>query len=701
MGDIMNLKDLELKYSYDSDEDDILNGFYIPVLSNSIRYKRIVGFFSSSSLAVAAKGISNFIRNGGTMDIICGAKMTKSDLNVIKEVHDNPEKIIEGNMLTEIENLEDEFIINHLKALGWMIANNKLRIKVAIKLDEYGDPVDESKGILHQKIGIMEDSEGNKLSFSGSNNETALGWQSNIEEFKVFRSWQENENEYLKSDLIKFNTYWEGRTKRIKVIDVPAAIKEKLVKIAPKKIEEIINDPNFENPPKMPKIKLWDYQNEAIENWIENGKNGIFEMATGTGKTFTALGCISKELENSEKLCVVITCPYQHLVQQWKNSVNKFGIKYDELIIADSSNNSWKTDLTDSMLDITLDDKDIVIVITTHTTFSRDNFMKIIKDNKGNYPIFLIADEVHGLGAEISSRGLIDEYDYKLALSATPKRWFDEIGTESIYNYFSKVVYEFSLKKAINTLNEATGKTYLTPYKYLPKFLSLKDEELNEYTQITRAIVAYYSNSKNKNKDEILKSLLFKRANIIKNANEKFKMLGKILDEIGEISHLIIYCSPQQIDKVMEIINKRSIPGHRFTMNEGTNPDKRYDGYSEREYILNKFADGEYRALIAMKCLDEGVDVPAARIAIFMSSSGNPREYIQRIGRVIRRFHDKEEALIYDMIVSPAIGKLSPELKEIESKIFEKEFERYEEIAEAAINNAEAFNIIFKIKNNR
>ena len=178
---------------------------------------------------------------------------------------------------------------------------------------------------------------------------------------------------------------------------------------------------------------------------------------------------------------VVISCPYQHLVQQWKHSVNKFGINFDEIIVADSSNSSWKRNLEDYLLDMSLDDKNLLLVLTTHSTFSNDRFTQIIKNKTDNIPIFLIADEVHGLGAEISSKGLIGEYDYRIGLSATPKRWFDELGTDAIYNYFDKVVYEFSLQRAVNTVNEATGETYLTPYEYLPRFISLETEELEDY----------------------------------------------------------------------------------------------------------------------------------------------------------------------------------------------------------------------------
>lgn len=693
----MDFRSLDLQISYDSEKDDILNKFYVPVLSKAKEYNRIVGFFNSSSLAAAAKGIKEFILNDGEMKLICGAKLHKNDIEIIKKSLENPEDFIVNNFLKDIHNLEDQIIKDHVRALGWMIAHKKIKIKIAIKLDEFGSPLDDRYGILHQKIGILTDKNGNKLSFSGSNNETFAAWNENFEEFKLFRGWEEFESRYMNSDNDNFNKYWNEKAKGIKIIDIPIALKNELIKIAPQKLDDL-NLSQAKPDIKKSEIELFDYQNEAIKKWEENGKKGIFEMATGTGKTFTALGCLAGELKKSKKMLVVITCPYQHLVQQWKKSVEKFGIDYDDLIIADSSNPSWKNRLSDSLLDICLDDKNIVIVITTHITFSSANFTKIIQEFKGDFPLFLIADEVHGLGAEISLNGLIDDYNYRLALSATPKRWFDELGTETLYNYFSSVVYEFSLEKAINTINIVTDETYLTPYEYHPRFVNLEHEELEEYIRVTKAIATKFNNKNNSNEAEILQSLLFKRSNIIKNADTKYFELMKILDELDDdIDLTIIYCSPQQINRVMGIINHKQIPAHRFTMSEGTRPNKKYKGLSEREFILEKFAEGEYKVLVAMKCLDEGVDVPAAKTAIILSSSGNPREYIQRIGRIIRRYPNKNKASIYDLVVTPSLNKLSPEEKEIEKKIFEKELARCEEIGKIAINNVEAVNKIFSV----
>lgn len=689
----MGFKDLLIKYSYDSDFDDILNDFYIPVLSESVQYYRLAGYFTSNSLAIASRGMSNFILNGGEMKLICGANLEKNDWNMIKKAKLDPQTVIAESMINDLKNLEEGFVKNHVEALGWMIAKNKLEIKIAIPIINDDDQINLNiNPIFHQKIGILKDIEGNMLSFSGSNNETLSGWKNNIEEFKVFRNWDINENEYFKSDLKRFEKFWEGFGQKIDVIDLPEVIKEQLIKIAPSK--------PFKKNLKKKKIKLWDYQKEAINNWINNDYQGIFEMATGTGKTFTALGCLKQIFDKNNQILVVVTCPYQHLTQQWKKEVEKFGLSFDKIIVADGSNKLWKDDLVDSLIELSIGDIKTLIIFTTHRTFSSSLFIDLIQDYKEDFESFLIADEVHGLGAEISSHGLIDKYDKRLGLSATPQRWFDLEGTEEIYNYFGGVIFEFSLEKAINTINPATDTTYLTPYEYMPKFVCLDNEELDEYLEVTKNIAFKYAISKkNHLNNQQLKSLIFKRANIIKNAVNKFVALEQILDEIGSNSKwIIIYCSNTQINRVMEILNNRRITAHRFTMDEDTKPDNKYNGESERDYLIKKFASADYSCLVAMKCLDEGVDIPPARIAILMSSSGNPREYIQRIGRIIRKFEDKEKAQIYDIIALPPLKRFPAQIKDFERDIFKKEEFRFEEIAKTANNNIEALKQIFEVK---
>ncbi|MCR3907102.1 MAG: hypothetical protein NUK62_08780 [Tenericutes bacterium] len=198
------LRELNLKNSYDYDVDDILLDFYVSALSVASSYSRLCRFFSSTSLAVASKGISKLIKNNGEIQLVTGAKFSKEDADAIKMVHQKPEELIEKNFLKELNSLENEFVRDHVRALGWMIANKKLHTKIAIVSESEGIPLQYNtvlkKGIFHQKVGILEDIAGNKNSFSGSDNETGLGWQNNIEELKLFRNWVESEKSYFIAD---------------------------------------------------------------------------------------------------------------------------------------------------------------------------------------------------------------------------------------------------------------------------------------------------------------------------------------------------------------------------------------------------------------------------------------------------------------------------------------------------------------------
>jgi len=304
--------------------------------------------------------------------------------------------------------------------------------------------------------------------------------------------------------------------------------------------------------------------------------------------------------------------------------------------------------------------------------------------------IFLIVDEVHGIGSNKHRNGLLNNYQFRLGLSATPTRWFDEDGTEIILDYFKDLVFSFPLDKALSTINPDTGEYYLTPYEYRPIFVTLESDELEEFILQTQKIAKSYHNTSNKEKrNKILTALLNKRQRIINNAKNKYRALIEILEENSGIKYLLVYCSPQQIEKVQDILLKQKItPQHKFTMNEGTRKKSKYGGISERDFLLKEFSKGYYRALTAMKCLDEGVDVPSAKTAIIMASTSNPREYIQRRGRVLRRSPSKDRAVIYDLIVFPKIKK-SGYLGEIEKKIMDKEIERFKEFARTAVNSAE------------
>ena len=687
-------QELGFKEHYDSQKDNLLNDFYIPALANSKKYRRVVGYFNSKSLASVALGLKDFILNNGKMDLLCGVDLNPSDVNMVKFASEHPEEILTSGFLKELDSIEDEIVNNHIKVLGWMIANNLLRIRVAVKVNGDGVPVTNGEGILHYKIGLMYDYQDNLISFSGSVNETSAAWEKNLEEFHLFREWESGDLIHLKYNLDTFTDLWNSKSDSYKIFNIPEAVEQKLIDDAPKNFSDLIFEPfpsSKGNGEIKQKIDLYDYQKEARDLWFENEKQGIFVMATGTGKTFTALGCLDKLLLENSNIVTVITAPTKHLLPQWENSINKIGLEVDKIIFA-TGDTKWRFILENNLLDLRLGTINNLIVLTTHDTLASENFINCLTTNKRcNY--FLIGDEMHGLGSPYRSHGLIKElYDYKLGLSATPTRYSDE-ESDFLFDFFGNELYEISLRQAIYEMyNPVTKQSYLTPYYYHPYFLSLTDDELKRYKEITLKLFKYQDEKYTREKA----NLLFRRAEIIKDAFNKFEVFEDILDDIDDYSGLIVYCSHDQISKVLEILSKHNIIAHKFTMDEGTKPLDEFGGLSEREIILEDFAKGNYQALVAMHCLDEGVDVPAASKAIFMCSSNSSREFIQRIGRVIRRHPGKTHAEIYDLIVKPLGNRMDESLQKIEKSIFEKEKERYKKIGYIAENYDDVIDSINK-----
>lgn len=303
------------------------------------------------------------------------------------------------------------------------------------------------------------------------------------------------------------------------------------------------------------------------------------------------------------------------------------------------------------------------------------------------------------MGANKAQNGLLQEYEYRLGLSATPSRWFDEEGSRVIADYFGNDSFVFSISDALKTINPITGKPFLVNFFYYPHFVHLTDDELEEYRKLSERIMRL-GKSNDEEKLRVREFLLFKRADIKKAAYNKYAELDKILDSIGSrIDSTIIFVSPEQLSIVLENLAKRGIAAHSFTKDEGTKPLERYGGVSERDNIIKNFKETKFKVLVAIKCLDEGIDIPSAKRAIVMASSTNPRKYVQRIGRVIRQAEDKSNSEIYDMILQPDLDNdFNEQFREMENRIFLKEMERVLELSENALNNIHVANEVFKIR---
>ncbi len=692
----MSLKDLPIKIQYKSSEDDLISDFYIPALCEARKYDRISGYFSSTSLAIAARGIGGLIANGGTMRLITCPKLSDDDIKTIQNVIENQNKILEESMITAIEDIPDYFLNDHIAALGWMLANNKLQIKIAIVKDVRNTA---NNPIMHQKFGILYDNKSIDygISFSGSNNESASGWLWNDERFEVYKNWNAGQREYFQGHQNDFNSMWNNSVASLEVIDLPTAVKQRLIergedyqndKLSLDRYREnryhtsvsIITKPQSEKLP-------FPYQNRAIEHWIECNRIMLLEMATGTGKTFTAVKCLENAQQNCQKLLTIIAIPQITLQSQWKKEIDSLQLRFDQTIVCDSNHTNWKKDLNCVLQKANLGIYKQILIYVTHCSACTDDFIKIIKSY--SYKTMLIGDEVHGMGASKTKKSLLDKYDYRLGLSATPDRWFDEEGTNLLKSYFMNNEFTFSLHDALTTINPVTNRTFLVSYKYNIYPINLTENESSEYNKLTKKLSKLiHTKDDDIENNEKYEQLLFKRANIVKNAEHKISALKILLSSISDIRDTIIYVSDKQIDKVEELLVKLNISGHRFTQSESTKIDDK--GISEREDILEKFRNGYYQILVAIKCLDEGIDIKTASRAILLSSSENAREYIQRLGRVLRDNGNKQLAYIDDFVVTPDYSDWSNEERNFDKRIFKKEMKRIFAIATEAINGSQA-----------
>lgn len=495
------------------------------------------------------------------------------------------------------------------------------------------------------------------------------------------------------------------------------------IKESPEKSEETKNRISqiFENidkdeDMKVPRIPEWlhlfDYQKDAINNWKENNYCGIFDMATGTGKTLTGLSAMAVLSEAIEdKLAVFIVCPYQHLVEQWVEDIVKFGI---EPIIgySDSAQKNWRTRLKNAIVDQRfVKDKQFFCFISTNATFSSDFVQEQIQTIKSN--ALLLVDEAHNFGAEYLRQLLSDKFNYRLALSATLERHGDKEGTESLYDYFGPKCIEYDLGRAIR-------ENKLTPYRYHPVLTYLTEPELDKYQELTKRIGKCIIKGKHGLKlNELGKRLALERSRLVAGASEKIVTLDKEIQPYINDKHILVYCGAtrvfdedsygltddeqnddiqegkRQIEVITDLLgNKLGMAVSQFTSKEDM---------QERATLLKEFSKGEdLKVLIAIKCLDEGVNIPEIKTAFILASTTNPKEYIQRRGRVLRKADGKTYADIYDFITLPRplndVYGLTKEAKNQDKSLVIKELVRAYEFSRIADNQSEAEAILNKIK---
>lgn len=704
----MGFRDLNIKSEYRSSIDRIVTDFYIPTLERAVLYKRAVGFFSSTALIEVSKGICGLVKNGGRIMLIASPMLQQEDIEAINKGYEERASVIQRAVLNAITEPRNHFEEKRLNLLANLIADGILDIKIAFT--ESGGNV----GIYHEKMGLLYDDEDNIIAFTGSMNETSTAFMHNYETIDVYCSWT-HDNSRVQAKHTAFDTLWKDYEPNVSVVEFPKVAIERLqaYKTGPidLKIDETEYSGNLQiSKPKGPfipkEVSLFDYQIEAIEQWAKRGFKGIFDMATGTGKTYTGLAAITRLYEHCEKqLAVLIVCPYQHLVEQWVEDIELFNMR-PIVGYSTSKQKNWKTRLKDEISSFNVGIRKHFCFVTTNATFSSEFVRTQVERLKGN--VVLVVDEAHNFGATHLSKALNPKIPYRLALSATIERHGDEEGTQKLYDYFGEKCIEYTLERAIRE-----GK--LTPYYYHPVVVYLDDEELDEYRTITREVVKHCSTDK-KGKlkiSEIGKLLLIKRARLVAAAKEKISKLHELMLDYRKDKHLLVYCGAatmrdpgyeegviedfemRQIDVVSDLLgNKLGMRISQFTSAENA---------AERERLKKEFAEGEtIQALVAIRCLDEGVNIPSIKTAFLLASSTNPKEYIQRRGRVLRKFPGKHFATIYDFITLPrrlnTVYMTSEDELKMDLSLIKRETTRMRDFADLARNPAESDELIVEIE---
>lgn len=720
----MGLKDHKVKSEYRSLIDNVVQDFYIPLLKEAVSYKRAVGFFSSSSLVEISKGIAGMAAEGGKIQIVASPYLSDEDIDAIRHGYEDRNKIIERALLTQIsEKPTDYYSMERLNLLATLIANGVMDIQIAYTEDKNGI------GMYHEKMGIIEDVYGDKIAFSGSNNESATAMTINYETMDVFRSWGDSsEIERVRLKENAFYSIWHDTEPNIKVLKFPNVTdtlieryRRKLANFAiddeqfarrmlayASKISDISSTCKSSIGARVPDdITLREYQKDAISVWVGENYRGIYDMATGTGKTLTGLGAIAKLSEDlDDVLAVIIVCPYQHLVEQWVEDIVRFNIK-PIIAYGDSPQKDWKKRLSRAVRDQKLRrEKSFFCLVCTNATFAKDYVQDEI--SKIQSPILLVVDEAHNFGARTYARLLDDRFTYRLALSATLERHRDDEGTAMLYDFFGKKCIEYSLDRAID-------EDKLTKYKYYPIPVYLTDEELEKYEQksyeMSKCLIKGKDGKYKLNKrGEIL---AMERARIVAGASQKLEILRECIAPYAQDNNILVYCGAtnvidekadysitdeedvRQIEAVTRILgNELGMEVAKFTSEENM---------ETRTNIKEQFQKGDrLQAIVAIKCLDEGVNIPGIRTAFILASTTNPKEYIQRRGRVLRKAENKPFAEIYDFVTLlrelDSVSGLTTEQAQRDLSLVKNELARIKEFGRLSMNSMEANELIWDIQ---
>jgi superfamily II DNA or RNA helicase len=514
-------------------------------------------------------------------------------------------------------------------------------------------------------------------------NETmsALDPRFNSEEITVFRSWVDGQKEYVGNHAASFDQLWSGETGSSTIIcGVPEAIEEGLTFVSERYPERPDSGQEDErvrvffdrradrtaSAPAVPKqiqgasFAMRAHQLEALRAWAGNNYNGILELATGAGKTITAIFAATKTAISNEGIALVIAVPYQDLADQWCSELRQFNII---ALRCYGGRNEWEPQAQAYLSRNRGNQREFIAVVVVNRTLKSGHFQDFAKELDPNR-LFFIGDECHHHGGTGYFGKLLPGARFRLGLSATPFHYMDEEANARLRSVYDRSVFQYSLADAVRD-------KVLTPYEYVPVPVELTERETQEYIELTdqiaRSFAAAHIDVSSPGSGK-LKALLMRRARLVGAAENKMVELERLLEATKVESHSLFYCSDGRTlvddddddpvgSDAMEVKQRHAVAKTLVRRGVRVSPFTSDEPRWQRREILKQFKEGETEALVAIRCLDEGIDVPACRTAYLIASSRNPRQFIQRRGRILRRAPGKDRARIYDFVVVMPNGR--------------------------------------------
>ena len=647
---------LDIRPLYILPDDPFADEVLIPCFKSSSQVDCMMGFFSSEVLVPLAPGLATFIScSQESFRLVISPLLRAEDRTAIEEGLTAPEDIA-ASVLDEIVVTEDLIEQHTLKCLSWLLRHGRVEIKVAFM----------KKALFHPKVWLFRECN-DVIAVHGSSNMTYAGIQKNIEQISIAKSWLKPAQEYTTERFSQqFGRLWNNQDDNCIVIPIPQAIRDRLLQTyrsdtppteaalqnlynrALNTVTESLgtyetrklNHQYFAIPPTLQYDEgPFKHQGKAVNAWCEAGYGGVLEMATGSGKTITAMICAHKLYDKYKPLLIVVAAPYIPLIQQWCDEILPFGLKAVNLTASDASLHLAKIKRR-----FRTGRSDVEVVLVSHLTLCNSTFKTEIE--KFECTTLLIADEVHNLGSEGFITDLPVFFDYRLGLSATPIRQYDEEGTKVIFSFFGDVVFQF-------TLNEAIGHC-LIEYDYYVHQVELTDDELEAWYDLTAKIKANVWRQENGEPNEYLTKLLRDRRAILENAEKKISALESVLmrEDLQKLRYALIYASdkaPHQLEAVNSLLKTHGVLFHQLTYEETANHDK-------TAQIIHSFQEGILQVLTAKRVLDEGVNIPQISKAFILASTTVERQWIQRRGRLLRKCREtgKSFSEIHDFIALPS-----------------------------------------------